>query len=37
MRTDIDHLPAAQQDELARVPETLIDEFAVSIAGATQP
>lgn len=37
MRTDIDHLPAALQDELARVRETLIDEFAVSIAGATQP
>ena len=37
MRTDIDHLPAAQQDELARVRETLNDEFAVSIAGATQP
>ena len=37
MRTDIDHLPAAKQDELARFRETLIDEFAVSIAGATQP
>ena len=37
MRTDIDHLPLTQQDELARVRQTLMDEFAAAIAGATQP
>ncbi|MEW9855965.1 HEPN domain-containing protein [Novosphingobium sp. M1R2S20] len=37
MRTDIDHLPITQQGELARVRQTLMDEFAVAIAGATQP
>jgi len=37
MQTDVDHLPQAQQDELARVRQTLLDEFAVAIAGATQP
>ena len=37
MRTDLDHLPLAQQDELARVRHTLMDEFATAIAGATQP
>ncbi len=37
MRVDVDHLPATQQDELARVRQTLMDESAVAIAGATQP
>lgn len=37
MRTDVDHLPVTQQDELARVRQTLMDEFAAAIAGATQP
>ena len=37
MRTDVDHLPLTQQDELARVRQTLMDEFAAAIAGATQP
>jgi len=37
MRTDLDHLPVTQQDELARVRQTLLDEFAAAIAGATQP
>jgi predicted nucleotidyltransferase/HEPN domain-containing protein len=37
MRADVDHLPQAQQDELARVRQTLLDEFGVAIAGATQP
>lgn len=37
MRTDVDHLPVTQQDELARVRQILMDEFAVAIAGATQP
>ena len=37
MRTDIDHLPMTQQGELARVRQTLMDEFATAIAGATQP
>jgi predicted nucleotidyltransferase/HEPN domain-containing protein len=37
MRADVDHLPQAQQDELARVRQTLLHEFAVAIAGATQP
>lgn len=37
MRTDVDHLPLTQQDELARVRQTLLDEFAVAIGRATQP
>jgi predicted nucleotidyltransferase/HEPN domain-containing protein len=37
MRKDVDHLPSIQQDELARVRQTLMEEFAVAIAGATQP
>jgi predicted nucleotidyltransferase/HEPN domain-containing protein len=37
MRTDLDHLPVTQQGELARVRQTLLDEFAAAIAGATQP
>jgi len=37
MRTDVEHLPVAQQKELARVRQTLLDEFSTAIAGATQP
>ncbi|AJP70576.1 HEPN domain-containing protein [Sphingomonas hengshuiensis] len=37
MRTDTDHLPSMQQEELARVRQTLMDEFAVAISRATQP
>jgi predicted nucleotidyltransferase/HEPN domain-containing protein len=37
MRTDLDHLPVTQQGELARVRQTLLDEFAAAIAGASQP
>ena len=37
MRTDLDHLPVIQQEELARVRKTLLDEFAIAIAHATQP
>lgn len=37
MRVDLDHLPDIQQAELARVRDTLMDEFAKAIATATQP
>jgi predicted nucleotidyltransferase/HEPN domain-containing protein len=37
MRTDVDHLPPIQQSELARVRQTLMEEFAVATARATQP
>jgi len=37
MRHDVDHLPSVQQEELARVRQILMDEFATAIAGATQP
>jgi predicted nucleotidyltransferase/HEPN domain-containing protein len=37
MRTNIDHLPQVQQDELARVVRILMDEFEKAIARATQP
>lgn len=37
MRTDLDHLPQAQQAELARVRDTLMAEFTQAIATATQP
>jgi hypothetical protein len=37
MRNDVDHLPQTQQDELARVTQTLMDEFSVAISRATQP
>lgn len=37
MRTSLDHLPAVQQDELHRVRELLLSEFARAIASATQP
>jgi predicted nucleotidyltransferase/HEPN domain-containing protein len=37
MRRDVDHLPALQQDELARAKQILLDEFSVAISRATQP
>ncbi len=37
MRSDVDHLPLIQQEELARVRQILMDEFAVATARATQP
>ncbi len=37
VRTDVDHLPSVQQEELARVTQILMDEFAVAISRATQP
>jgi uncharacterized protein len=37
MRSDVDHLPLVQQEELARVRQILMDEFAVATARATQP
>ncbi len=37
MRTDLDHLPERQQDELRRVTQTLLAEFDKAIAGGTQP
>lgn len=37
MRNDVDHLPALQQDELARAKQILLDEFSVAISRATQP
>lgn len=37
VRSDIDHLPQRQQDELARVKQILMDEFAVAISRSTQP
>jgi predicted nucleotidyltransferase len=37
VRSDIDHLPQRQQDELAHVKQILMDEFAVAISRATQP
>lgn len=33
---DVDHLPLAQQDELDRVTQILMDEFATAISRATQ-
>ena len=36
MRKDVDHLPVVQQDELTRVIQILLDEFAVATARATQ-
>jgi uncharacterized protein len=36
MRTGIDHLPQAQQDELARVVQILMGEFELAISRATQ-
>jgi predicted nucleotidyltransferase/HEPN domain-containing protein len=37
MRNDVDHLPPAQQEELARATRILMDEFAVAISRTTQP
>ena len=37
MRVDLDHLPEAQQTELARVRQTLMDEFTNAISTSTQP
>ena len=37
MRFDLDHLPEAQQAELARVRETLMREFTQAISTSTQP
>jgi predicted nucleotidyltransferase len=36
VRKDVDHLPVVQQDELARVTQILMDEFAVATVRATQ-
>ena len=37
MRNDVDHLPTAQQEELALATRILMDEFAVATSRATQP
>ena len=37
MRNDVDHLPPAQQEELALATRVLLDEFAVATSRATQP
>ncbi len=37
MKFELDHLPEAQQAELARVQQTLLDEFTRAISTATQP
>lgn len=37
MRSDIDHLPVIQQEELERVMQILLDEFSVATSRATQP
>ncbi|ALJ11964.1 HEPN domain-containing protein [Sphingopyxis macrogoltabida] len=37
MKNDVDHLPPAQQEELALATRILMDEFAVAISRATQP
>lgn len=37
MRRDVDHLPAVQQGELARVQRVLMEEFAEAISKATTP
>ncbi|MBJ7438879.1 MAG: HEPN domain-containing protein [Sphingopyxis sp.] len=37
MRNDVDHLPPAQQEELARTTRVLLDEFSVAISRSTQP
>lgn len=37
MKNDVDHLPPAQQEELARATRILMDEFAVATSRATQP
>lgn len=37
MRTEIDHLPPRQQNELERAKQTLMDEFTSAVSRATQP
>lgn len=37
MKNDVDHLPPAQQEELARAKRILMDEFVVATSRATQP
>ena len=37
VKMDVDNLPSLQQDELARVTQILMEEFAVAISRATQP
>lgn len=37
MKMHIDHLPSVQQEELTRVTQILMDEFAVATSRATQP
>ena len=37
MRTDVDHLPQVQQDELKRVVSILMEEFEKATSRATQP
>jgi uncharacterized protein len=37
MRTDLDHLPELQQDELRRIVAVLMTEFEKAVAGGTQP
>ena len=37
MRTGVDHLPQAQQDELARIVRILMEEFEAATARSTQP
>jgi hypothetical protein len=37
MKNDVDHLPPAQQDELALATRILMDEFALATSRATQP
>ena len=37
MRTDVDHLPLAQQGELARVQDVLMEEFSEAISRSTSP
>lgn len=37
MKNDVDHLPPAQQEELALATRILMDEFAVATSRATQP
>jgi uncharacterized protein len=37
VRNDVDHLPATQQDELVRMKQILMDEFAIATSRATQP
>ena len=36
MRTDLDHLPQVQQDELKRAVSILMEEFATATSRATQ-